>query len=170
MTSVMEHIVTSDKAKPRRKSAFLETGLFDNDCQPPLPSRKSTRPALKVRFRSKNDIFEHTSEDDLWEDSGDSDAESQTHVMTPLVVSQSGPTSMSSLIRRLSLVALVLATVIPIAQLSPFAGGERPILGATGVPVAEQPEPIFDEVLSKRDDSPTDYCKRWSQQSTSILF
>jgi hypothetical protein len=165
----MEHIVASNIVRPRRKSAFLETGLFDDDCRR-LPPHKSTRPSLKVRFRSKNDIFEHTPKDDQWEDLVDSDADSETHILTASVVSPTRPTSMSTLIRRLSLVVLILATVIPITHLSAFGGSERPILGATGVPIAEQPEPIFDEVLTKRDDSPTNYCKRWSQQSTSMVL
>jgi hypothetical protein len=166
----MEPIVTAESVRPRRKSAFRETGLFDDECEPSSPTNIQMRPALKVRFRSKNEVFEHTLNDGQGEEAVESDAESEPQRVSAIpVVTQAGSSSMSSLINRLSLVALVLAIVIPIAQLTPLGGNNHPILGATGVPIAEQPEPIFDEVLSKRADA-TDYCKRWSQQSRCLIL
>jgi hypothetical protein len=167
----MEHVAT-EVSRPRRKSAFRETGLFDderqlldNERQLPLPLSQTKRPALRVRFRSSDDLFEHNPEIDQQEDVVESDTDSEVVVLTSPVVSPAKSMSMAWLVRRLSLVALVLAIAIPITHFAPSRGSKHPILGATGVPIAEQPEPIFEEFLTKRADSSTDYCKRWSQQS-----
>jgi hypothetical protein len=170
----MEIVHTMETVRPRRKSAFRETGLFDDDSETQSsspPSRSRSRPSLKVRFRSSNDIFELDKEEQEWEDVVDSDAEpdwASTTIATPIAVpaTRSTTTPMLSLIRRLSIVAFMLAIAIPITHFTSFGTSDRPILGATGVPVPEQAEPIFDEaLLTKRDSNPTDYCKRWSQQS-----
>lgn len=163
----MDHVVAAETVRPRRKSAFHETGLFDDDC-PTMPlSRTKSRPGLKVRFRSSNDIFEIPSSDDDWEDIEETDTEeiwdpSSTTITLPITPT---PTPVS-ILHRLTLVAFVLAIVIPLAHFAPLGSSTKPILGATGVPLAEKPDPIFDEVLNKRDNNPADYCKRWSQQST----
>ncbi|KAF2420757.1 hypothetical protein EJ08DRAFT_598111 [Tothia fuscella] len=72
------------------------------------------------------------------------------------------------LVRRLSLVACLLAIAIPITHFSSLGTSSRPILGATGVPVPEPQSPVFDDQVLKRATSPTDYCKRWSQQSALV--
>jgi hypothetical protein len=163
--------VATDIARHRRKSAFRETGLFDDEYDSPVPSNLPNRPNLRVRFRSSNDVFEHKVEmDQEDEEECEAQLESEPTILTAPVVSATEPNLLSSLVRRLSLVALILAIAISITHFGPSSGGGHPILGATGVPTAEQPGPIFDEVLSKRDSSPTDYCKRWSQQSMYLFW
>jgi hypothetical protein len=164
----MEYVVASDIARPRRKSAFRETGLFEDEDQPQLPPGQSNRPALRVRFRSSNEVFEHNSEMYPQEDAVVVDSETEPVALTAPVVSPTGSRSMATLVRRLSLLALVLAIAIPISHFGPSSGSKLPTLGATGVPIADQPGPIFEDVLAKRAGSPTDYCKRWSQQSALV--
>jgi hypothetical protein len=169
----MESIPAEESTRPRRKSAFRETGLFEDDTeyQPPSPPcRPLSRPSLKVRFRSSNDVFELDSDDQEWEDAVESDEElswQSTTITTPLIVPSKSVTAtpILSLFRRLSFVAFMLAVTLPLVHFTPFGTPSHPILGATGVPVKEAEEPIFDDALTKRDNNPTDYCKRWSQQS-----
>jgi len=168
----MEYHGSTGITRARRKSAFRETGLFEDEGQdlPPSPVQ-SSRPALKVRFRSKNDIFEHTQDDDEWEDVDESDADwdwlpSPARTVAP----PAAPKRLAFLVHRLTLIAFVLAIVIPITQLTTFGSPNHPMLGATGVPVPERPEPVFEETLTRRDGSVTDYCKRWSQQSAYLIL
>jgi hypothetical protein len=155
--------------RPRRKSVFRETGLFDDYSPAMPPSPPPSRPRLKVRFRSSNDVFEHTSTEEEWEDVAESDTEWNWKPSTVLVAPPPiTPTPKVSLVHRLSLLAFVLAIAIPMTHYIPFGSSNRPMLGATGVPVPETAEPIFEDVLSRRDTDPTDYCKRWSQQSAIV--
>lgn len=145
--------------RPRRTSAFRETGLFEDEPQ------YSARPVLKVRFRSKDDIFESSvpDSDDLeWEDTQESDAEDLPYT----TVTQMPPPRLTrALIHRIGLVAFVLAVVLTITHFTPFTNGGRPLFGASGAPFTA---PIQGLSLSKRADDPTDYCKRWSQQSAIV--
>lgn len=145
--------------RPRRTSAFRETGLFE--AQPPY----SARPALKVRFRSKDDIFESPApeNDDLeWEDVQDNDTEDLSYT-TFTQMAPSRPTR--ALIHRIGLVAFILAVILTIAQFTPFTSEKRPLFGAAGAPFTASVQELS---LSKRADDPTDYCKRWSQQSAVV--
>lgn len=145
--------------RPRRTSAFRETGLFENQPQ------SFTRPTLKVRFRSKNDIFEsplQENEDLEWEHVQENDTED---IRYTTVAQMAPPRPMAALIHRLGLVAFILAVIITVTQLTPFAGNTRPLFGASGAPTTE---PIIGHSVSKRADDPTDYCKRWSQQSAIV--
>src|SRR5689334_22695234 len=61
----------------RRKSAFKEVGLADDD-KAEARQRSTRRPALKVRFRSKNDVFEPpipNVDGDDWEDTSASSSD-----------------------------------------------------------------------------------------------
>jgi hypothetical protein len=142
--------------RPRRISAFRETGLFEDQPQ------SSSRPILKVRFRSKDDIFESPlpeNDDPEWEDVEESDTKAAQY---PTVAQMAPTRPMAALIHRLGLVAFILAAIITITQLTPFTSNTKPLFGASGAPFTE---PILAHSFSRRADDPTDYCKRWSQQS-----
>jgi len=71
-------------------------------------------------------------------------------------------------IQRLGLYLLMLAIAIPLLQLTFFTGKSNlPPLTATGVPFSEAPLNTRED-LEKRQSSPTDVCKRWSQQSAIV--
>jgi hypothetical protein len=157
----MQAPVRGGTLRPRRTSAFRETGLFDED--EPQSSTLPSRPVLKVRFRSKNDIFEsHIAEhEDLeWEDVEENDSDTIQYVSIPPT-----PTTrpMAALIHRLGLLAFVLAIVITITSLAPFGSSTKPMLGASGRPFTTHNYP-------KRQGDPTNYCKRWSQQSKCFVW
>jgi len=70
---------------------------------------------------------------------------------------------------RLSVLLLMLVIAIPLAQFTSFAGRNHlPLLTATGVPFSDGVEDSTQGRLVKRQDSPADVCKRWSQQSAVI--
>lgn len=142
--------------RPRRTSAFRETGLFEDQPQ------SSSRPSLKaVRFRSKDDIFERPSpeHDDLeWEHVEESDTEATQYAV---VAQMAPPRPMAALIRRLGLLAFVLAVATTVTQFTPWTSNTRPLFGASGAPFTE---PTVGHSFSRRADDPTNYCKRWSQQ------
>jgi hypothetical protein len=145
--------------RPRRTSAFRETGLYEDQPQ------SSSRPNLKVRFRSKDDIFESPlpPTDDLeWEDVQEDETENNQYTTVAPMVQAARP--VAALIHRLCLVAFILAVIITITHLTPFAGNTKPLFGASGAPFTE---PVG-HPLSKRAEDPTDYCKRWSQQSAIV--
>lgn len=155
----MQSPVRDNTLRPRRTSAFRETGLFED--QPPY----SARPALKVRFRSKDDIFESPPQenDDLeWEDVQENDTEDLPYTT---VTQMAPPRPTRALIHWVGLVAFVLAVIFTITQFTPFTNDRRPLFGAAGPPFTALVQELS---LSKRADDPTDYCKRWSQQSAIV--
>lgn len=154
----MQSLARDGTLRPRRTSAFRESALFRDE------SQHSARPALKVRFRSKNDIFDSpVPDDDLeWDDIQEDDTED----LPDTTITQMAPPSPTrALIHRTALLAFVLAVVLTIAQITPFTKHGRPLFGAFGSPFTA---PIQELSLSKRADDPTDYCKRWSQQSAIV--
>ncbi|KAE9985969.1 hypothetical protein BLS_002991 [Venturia inaequalis] len=155
----MQSLARDGTPRPRRTSAFRETALFRDE------SQHSARPALKVRFRSKNDIFDSPVPDghDLeWEDIQEDDTEDLPNTT---ITQMAPPSPTRALVHRTALLAFVLAVVLTVAQITPFTKHGRPPFGAFGSPFTA---PIQELSLSKRADDPTDYCKRWSQQSAIV--
>ncbi|KAJ4375169.1 hypothetical protein N0V83_002253 [Neocucurbitaria cava] len=159
----------------RRMSVFTEVGLVDEerirDERSPVrthgDSLKRLRPAKMLRFRSRNDVINANGEkedgdESDWESVCDEDTKMEP-TSTPTVLP--AQYTMSTKLYRLGLFSIVLALLLPIFQLNPLArvgvrGGAIPRATIQAVPE--------DSLLVKRDDSPTDACKRWSGQSTVV--
>lgn len=142
---------------PRRNSAFLEVGLGGEDAIVDSKLRRESRPKLQVRFSSQVDFVEPDPVD--W-----SDPSPASHLRFREQMPPYFPT-----LPRLLFLALVIVLVVPSLHTSP-------LLKAEANPVAEQDQSLkFGSVKreslpqkSKRDDSPTVVCKRWSQQSALV--
>lgn len=145
--------------RPRRTSAFKETGLFQDQPQ------SSTRPVLKVRFRSKDEIFEIQSLKNHGLDYEHVQEDDRENLHFTSVIQMAPPRQTTALIQRLGIVAFTLAVIITITQFTPFTSNTRPLFGASGAPFTETIQAVS---LSKRVDDPTNYCKRWSQQSANV--
>ena len=145
--------VPSLSPPPRRSSVFFEEGLKGEDAIVDAQFRRTTRPSLRVRFRSKVDIHEAAEIDE------------------PLLVQQ--PDQLPPLFPtapRIMFFVLLLAVLIPSLGNSPFLkAGITPIgakAGPVKVPVGEPMRSL--PTLEKRQDSDTDICKRWSGQSAVV--
>jgi hypothetical protein len=159
-------------AKSRRASAFRETGLFGTDT---TVTASSALPPLSVRFRMKESAI-HSSGNNGDYEKQESDADSEAaeddndseHTMAPVE---------EPLLRRLrvmpmhraSILLILLAMVIPLAKFASFVGRSHlPPLTATGVPMSDGDKDNMNEHFAKRQNSPSDVCKRWSQQSALV--
>ena len=146
---------------PRPNSAFLEVGLSGEDTivDSKLSSRDS-RPKLQVRFRSKVEILEPGAVDCSATPPADNPPRPQ---MSPYF-----PT-----LPRLLFLALVIVLVAPslhsssllIARANPLGrrdGSSRTVESLQGIKREALPE------KSKRQNTQTDVCKRWSGQSAVV--
>ena len=161
-----------DTDRPTRASAFVETGLLEDRLDAPTVS--TCRPRLTVRFRSKASIIQEQeskkAEDDDWDDAEseeDDDTDDFVHSRLALPRTTSGDArSHPTMLHRLSLIAVVISCAIALTQYTTvFGEPQGPMLGATGFPLADAA--AVDTSLGKRQ-SPTDVCKRWSQQSALV--
>jgi hypothetical protein len=147
--------------RQRRKSAFKETGLVDeNDAGARPPSPK--RPELKVRFRSKNDIFELSNADEAWENTSAESSEDETSIKVRLPRQRTRPSSDT-----FALIAFVVIFSTIIVQL--IGSGKSRMLSVDAAPPMA-PSKGSVQMLNKRQDSsdPTDWCKKWSGQTAII--
>lgn len=145
---------------PRRNSVFLEVGLGGDDAIIDSKLRRDSRPKLQVRFRSKVDVVEPEAID--WSATSPVD-----HLPQPQM-SPYFPT-----LPRLLFLALVIVLVAPSLHTSPLLiAGANPLTRKAGpVQRIESPNGIRRGILpgnSKREDTPTDVCKRWSGQSAVV--
>lgn len=142
----------TQKPPRRRSSAFFEEGLKGEDAIVDARIRRSSRPSLRVRFRSKVDVVERPTEPEY----------------TPRPVDDM-PTLFPTF-SRLLFFALVLVVIVPSFSNSPFfQAGITPIgakAGVVRVPLQEHRKAL--PTLDKRQDSSTDICKRWSGQSAVV--
>jgi hypothetical protein len=160
----------------RRKSVFTEVGLVDEttirrDRSPaPLPIADATRlrvpPARLVRFRSKNDVFQDhvdgSNQDSEWESASDSD-ESDLDTTTTMKLYPNQHAFTYSKLSRLALLAVTLALLLPVLQTSSMSA-----MGVKGGVIPPRPAELVEATaFSKRDDTNTDVCKRWSHQCQS---
>ena len=165
--------VRAQPADTRRMSIFTEVGLVDeNRVKEERSPAKFTaspgllRPARIVRFRSRISIFnerdEEDSEDD-WEDVDEEDKAKDPLLAAPAIRTAASP-MMSNKLVRVGVFAFVLAIMLPILSMNP--------LSHFGVQSATIPrstiEAVSDVQIVKRDNSPTNACKRWAGQSTVV--
>jgi hypothetical protein len=156
-------------------SIFTEVGLVDEDrIREERRAVKTTggplismRPVKMLRFKSRNDIFNAEGrrlddDEDDWESVCDEDEPSGSSQSTTIASSQFfTPTKLY----RLGLFSLVLALMLPIIQLNPLKH-----VGVMGASIAASSieANVQHSTLVKREDSPTDVCKRYSGQSTIV--
>lgn len=159
-------------AERRRRSIFTEVGLVDEDRireeRSPAPTAATcqhVRPARKVRFRSRNSICDEREESDgsEWESALDDDDVQDPLVTAPMI--RSTQQTLSTKLSRIALFAFVLAIMLPIFSINPMT--------RFGVRAGAVPLNAFDALpehamVVKRDDSPTEACKRWAGQSTIV--
>lgn len=159
-------------ADGRRMSIFTEVGLVDEtrirEERSPIrtigTSLKAMRPAKMLRFRSRNDVIREKKEDEDDDSDWESVCENEDDSIS-VTMPASTTYAMSSKLYRLGFFSLVLALLLPLLQINPISrigvrGGAIP--RAT---IEAQPE---SSMLIKREDTPTDACKRWSGQSTIV--
>jgi len=64
---------------------------------------------------------------------------------------------------------ILLAVAIPLATFTSLVGRSHlPPLAATGVPMSNNDKDNMNGRLNQRQNSPSDVCKRWSQQSALV--
>jgi hypothetical protein len=151
---------------PGRRSIFRE--VLDDEDQPMPVSKlreKPTRPALKVRFKSKASIIdgEMTGESE-WEDVEDEEnaMEPSAEIKTPAIHITPVRSRISRKMYRLGVLFMLFAISIPVIQ-------RFPLFGAPGrTPLGANAGAVRAEMIHRRQDTNTDVCKRWSQQSAII--
>jgi hypothetical protein len=151
-------------------SIFTEVGLVDENRiqeeRSPIPthgkSLRRLRPAKMLRFRSTNSIFNAEGErladdEDDWESCDEDDA-NDSYITT----SQS---FMPTKLYRFGLFSVLLALMLPIIQLNPLKH-----IGVRGGTIPTHAIQANSErsMLVRREDSPTDACRRWSGQSAVV--
>ena len=159
----------------RRMSVFTEVGLVDEQKiqQERSPVRahgealKRLRPVKVLRFRSQNDIFGERKEkldddEDEWESVYDED---ETNDSMPTMTIPATQSLMPTRLYRLGLLSLLLALMLPILQLNPL---KHVGVAASAVPANSIEANAEHAVLVRREDSPTDACRRWSGQSAIV--
>jgi len=147
--------------KPRRSSKFREIGLEYEFADSAAPEDQTTRPTA-VRFNSKPEVH-------LFRERQDSAASTLSGEL-PGLLPQGNSTLLSrnsSLMFRLATVALVVASLIPFLRLGSTSA--IPLQGVEGGPIPRHAGPDDGSViLSRQDDTSTDVCFRWAQQSALV--
>jgi hypothetical protein len=155
-------------------SIFTEVGLVDEDRIRKERSAVRThgetlarlRPAKMLRFRSRNDIFNDRGEkldddEDDWESICDEDDANDS---LPLVAIPA-QSFMPAKLYRLGLFSVLLALMLPIMQLNPLKH-----VGVRGgaIPTNSIQANAERLTLARRDDAPTDVCRRFSGASAVV--
>ncbi|RMZ72033.1 kelch repeat [Pyrenophora seminiperda CCB06] len=163
-------------AEGRRMSIFTEVGLVDENRiqeeRSPVRAHGESlarlRPVKMLRFKSRNDIFNENGErqpddEDDWESVCDDDEANESSLPTTATVA--APYFAHTKLYRLGLLSLLLALMLPIVQLNPLKH-----VGVRGgmIPTNSIQANTERSILVKRDDSPTDACRRWSGQSAIV--
>ena len=147
--------MTAQTDKPRRSSKFREIGLEYEFADPAAPA---------VRFDSKPQVH-------LFHQRQDSAASTPSGDRPGPLQQSEGNSSLfsgnSSLMFRLATVALVVASLIPFLRLGSTSA--VPLQGVEGGPVPRHAGRDHGSViLSRQDDTSTDVCFRWAQQSALV--
>ncbi|KAF2477780.1 uncharacterized protein BDR25DRAFT_299575 [Lindgomyces ingoldianus] len=170
------------KSPDRQKSVFMEVGLVDEETvrreRNPTPKLTSTlvsdptprrlRPARMVRFRSQAEFFEEKEReghehDSGWESISDIE-ESDDETLATMKLYPNRATNTFSGLYKAGLLVLVLALMLPVLQTSPIS-----TIGVRGGVIPLQSIDYVQGVhISKREDTNTQICKRWSHQATIV--
>lgn len=120
-----------------------------------------------LRFRSRSDVINETAEEDSEDSEWESiyEDEQSKSMSSNTVTTNAVPGSiyiMPAKLYRLGLLSVMLALILPLLQFNVM--GLRGVKGGA-IPVAAIPA---ESMLVKREDSPTDACKRFSGQSAIV--
>lgn len=158
----------------RRMSIFTEVGLLDEDRiqeeRSPVrtlgQSLRRLRPAKMLRFRSRNDVInevvEEVDDESDWESM---DGEDDTYDTVSAGMPAPSQYVISTKLYRLGLFSVLLALLLPLLQLNPLT---RVGVRGGSIPRATIQAETEDSMLVRRDDSPTNVCKRFSGQSAIV--
>ncbi|KAM0717821.1 hypothetical protein Q7P37_006153 [Cladosporium fusiforme] len=154
-----QYLLRLDANKQRRASKFREIGLeyeFGAPAAPaPIPEQKATRRSV-VRFDKKPETCAPSQQTSAA-------SAHPTQVKTSLF-SRGTP-----LMFRLGTVALVLALLFPFLRGTPLGlNVDTPIPGVEAGPIPRDVRSDEGIILARQDDSPTDVCFRWAQQSAMV--
>jgi len=159
-------------------SIFTEVGLVDENRiqeeRSPVRTHGESlarlRPVKMLRFKSRNDIFNENGErqaddEDDWESVCDDDDNEPNESLPSLMTTVAAPCFAPTKLYRLGLLSLLLALMLPIMQLNPLKH-----VGVRGdtLPTNSIQANVERSMLVKREDSPTDACRRWSGQSAIV--
>jgi hypothetical protein len=155
--------MTTQTDKPRRSSKFREIGLEYEFADPAAPQEQTTR-RTAVRFDSKPQVH-------LFRERQDSAASTSSGERPGPLQQSEGNSSLfsrnSSLMFRLATVALIVASLIPFLRLGSTSA--VPLQGVEGGPVPRHAgRDDGGVILSRQDDTSTDVCFRWAQQSALV--
>lgn len=143
----------------------------------PADAQKRERPSQTVRFRSQDDVRVFKQREHVVPGlsgksaTGDTNLQAETptkattrsatfastHSESPL------PAGYRTMMFRCGALACILAAVVPLLQ-------NNSVLGHASIiqPVSGSTIPKHDDVVMRRDDSPTSVCFRWAQQSATV--
>jgi hypothetical protein len=161
------------KTQPR-SSRFREIGLEHEFATPAVPEQRPTRrPA--VRFDSKPEVhyFEREQHENAATTPGNGrSASSQSPLATTLPTGQSNSSLFGRnvpLMFRIGTVALVVASLVPFLRGSPLGTtSPLPLQGVEGGPIPRDVKADEGIILSRQDDTSTEVCFRWAQQSAMV--
>ena len=161
------------KSATRRTSAFREMGLFGTNATVTASSaRLPNRRGHNVRFRTKEPVINGSGNDGEREGhanigAAEDDIYSE-HTTAPVDEPLLRRTRVTSA-PRMNVLLILLAVAIPLATFTSLVGTSRlPPLAATGVPMSDSDTDDMNGRLNKRQNGPSDVCKRWSQQSALV--
>jgi hypothetical protein len=153
--------------KPRRSSKFREVGLEYEFADPPaLEDQTTRRPAVRFDSKPKVHLIERERQDSATTTPGGEPS-------GPLQQS-TGEGNLSSLSRNSSLMFRFATVVLVVASLLPFlrlgSTSAIPLQGVEGGPIPFHAGRDDGDVtlLSRQDDTSTDVCFRWAQQSALV--
>ncbi|GAB7360883.1 hypothetical protein MBLNU230_g0869t1 [Neophaeotheca triangularis] len=142
-------------------------------CAKTSPLRKQERPVQSVRFSSQDDVVEferyHYADADSRSRNDVSRFRATRITSTVPTLTQMPspiPPQVSSMAYRLWALALILAATMPLLQVSSFFAYGGPVKGVNARVVPDRATRTAG--LSKRQDSSTDVCFRWAQQSALV--
>jgi hypothetical protein len=157
----------------RRRSVFREVGLDDEVERLEAPATKPSRPS-SVRFRSKPDVRVIEPYQDVEPENEfiNEPPKSISHPATSVRLRPLSPVpnrNKSSLMYRLGALTFLVAAVVPVLHSSGyFREGALPIQPVSAGVIPEGARSHMGVDLSRRDDSPTNVCFRWAQQSAIV--
>lgn len=152
-----------EAGKSRRKSSFQEMGLDDGDsCFPGSITSAKHQHLRNIAEHSTQPTTRHDHLSERSAEDTESDLSERNITITPDTPVMR--TSRFPLSTRLMILAVLLATIVPLAQNSWLTNGKTVLPTTEAVPTGVQRGANF----AKRDNSPTDVCKRWSGQSAII--
>lgn len=163
-----------EQSTQRRASKFREIGLeYEIPVSAATEQPDTRRPAVRFDSQPKVHVFAHEHQEGATGTPKDEKPEllEQTSATThppgrrkDSLLSRSAP-----LMFRFGVLALAVASLVPFLRGSPLSSASvLPVQGVEGGPIPRDVRPDEGVILARQDDSPTDVCFRWAQQSALV--